>query len=292
METNKLKGIVCTALCILSWSLIPVFAKFTQSQLDHYQYLFYSSIVSFILIFVVTLYRQNLKEVFTYSKKILLVLFGLGFLNFLDYLLLYFGYKNANGLEVLIIQYMWPIFVVFFSPIILKEEFTKKKVFSVTLGFFGIILVITKGEFSSLNFSKIDILLAVMLGSISFALFSVLSKAVRINGTNAVMVYFFSAILYSIIAVSSYSNFISPSFKDWIGILINGIFVNGISYLFWIKALQIFDASKLAPFLFITPFLSAFFLIIFFGEPALPIYFIGLFFVILSGLISNLKTKP
>ena len=48
-------------------------------------------------------------------------------------------------------------------------------------GFIGVILVITKGNFSTLDFSQIDVLLIVMLGSFAFALFSVLSKIVKIN---------------------------------------------------------------------------------------------------------------
>lgn len=284
-------GIIYIALCIILWSLIPTVAKFAQNGLDHHQYLFYSSIVSFLSLFIVSLFQKNLKEIFTYSKKIFLVLFALGFLDFIYYLLLYFGYKHANGLEVLVIQYMWPIFIVFLSLIILKEDFTIKKLISIILGFLGVSLVITKGDFSSLDFSHIDVLLIVMLGAIAFALFSVLSKVVKVDATNAVMIYFFSAILYSIITVSSYSSFIIPSGKDWISILINGAFINGISYLFWIKGLQIFHASKVAPYLFITPILSAFFLILFFDEEILSIYFVGLFFVVLSGLVNSLKSK-
>ncbi len=284
-------GVIYIALCILLWSLIPTVAKFAQTGLDHHQYLFYSSIISFLSIFAVSLYEKNLKEIFFYSKKIVLVLFALGFLDFFYYLLLYFGYKHANGLEVLVIQYMWPIFIVFLSLIILKEEFTKKKLLSVILGFLGVSLVITKGDFSSLDFGRIDVLLIVMLGAIAFALFSVLSKIVKVNATNAVMIYFFSAIIYSIISVQSFSEFTLPSAKDWISILINGAFLNGVSYLFWVKALKTFDASKVAPFIFTTPILSAFFLIIFFDEPILSIYFVGLFLVIISGLISSIKRK-
>ena len=284
-------GIIYIALCIILWSLIPTLAKFAQSGLDHHQYLFYSSIISFLSLFIVSLFQKNLKEIFIYSKKIFLVLFALGFLDFIYYLLLYFGYKHANGLEVLVIQYMWPIFIVFLSLIILKEDFTIKKLISIILGFLGVSLVITKGNFTSLDFSQIDVLLVVMLGAIAFALFSVLSKVVKVNATNAVMIYFFSAILYSIISVNSYSSFIIPSGKDWISIVINGAFINGISYLFWIKGLQMFDASKVAPYLFITPILSAFFLILFFDEEILAIYFVGLFFVVLSGLVNSLKAK-
>lgn len=284
-------GIIYILLCIILWSLIPTFAKIAQSGLDHYQYLFYSSIISFLSILIVSIYEKNIKKIFSYSKKIFVVLFGLGLLDFLYYLLLYYGYNNANGLEVLVIQYMWPIFIVFLSLVILKESFTKRKFFSILFGFLGVILVITKGNLSTLNFSEIDVLLIVMLGAIAFALFSVLGKIVSVNPTNAVMIYFFSAILYSIVMVGTFSSFVIPTYKDWFSIIVNGAFINGISYLFWIKGLKVFDASKIAPYIFITPLLAAFFLIIFFNEEVLAIYFVGLAFVILSGLINSFKTK-
>jgi len=252
-------SIVYVTLCIILWSLIPTFAKFDQSTLDHHQCLFYSSIISFLTLFFISLFTKKIKEVFTYSNKTVLLLFGLGFLDFLYYLLLYYGYKEANALEVLVIQYTWPIFIVLLSLIILKETLSKNKVLSLLFGFIGVLIIIVKGDFSQLNFSNLDVLLIVILGSISFALFSVLSKKVKINLTNAVMVYFFSAILFSYLTMSIFSTFVIPTSKDWVSILINGIFLNGISYLFWIKALQNSDASKIAPYIFITPILSALF---------------------------------
>ena len=287
LKTNI--AIVYIILCIVLWSLIPTIAKIAQSSLDHHQYLFYSSIVSFLSIFIVSVYEKNIKEIFSYSKKIFLMLFALGFLDFIFYLLLYYGYHNGNSLEVLVIQYTWPIFIVVLSLIILKEDFTKRKLFAVILGFIGVSLVITKGDISSFSLESIDVLLIVMLSAFCFALFSVLSKKVTINATNAVMVYFFAASIYSFISMQTFSSFAIPQGKDWISILVNGILINGISYVFWIKGLKIFDASKVAPFTFIIPILSAFFLILVFDEPILLVYFIGLAFVIAAGLINSLK---
>ena len=284
-------GVIYISLCIFLWSLLGIFVKFAQSNLDHYQYMFYSSIVSFLSLLILAIFNKSATKVFSYSKKILLVLFALGFLDFIFYLLLYYGYHNGNSLEVLVIQYTWPIFIVVLSLIILKEDFTKRKLFAVILGFIGVSLVITKGDISSFSLESIDVLLIVMLSAFCFALFSVLSKKVTINATNAVMVYFFAASIYSFISMQTFSNFTVPQGKDWISILVNGILINGISYVFWIKGLKIFDASKVAPFTFIIPILSAFFLILVFDEPILLVYFIGLAFVIAAGLINSLKLK-
>ena len=287
--SKNMQGIFYVGLCIVLWALIPMFAKFSQLRLDHHQYLFYSSIVSFISLFLISLFNHKTSELFKYSKKVYLFVFLLGFLDFFYYLLLYFGYNRSNGLEVLVIQYTWPIFIVLLSLVLLKERLTLPKIISLIVGFLGVSLVITKGDFTKIDLSHIDVILMVLLGSFSFALFSVLSKKVTINLTNAVTIYFFTAIIYAFISMETFSSFVFPTAKEWLFIVINGVFLNGISYLFWIKALQNADASFVAPFIFITPILSAGFLIAFFDEPILPIYFVGLVLIILSGVVNSLK---
>lgn len=287
--SKQTQGIFYVGLCIFLWSMIPMFAKFSQSRLDHHQYLFYSSVISFLSLFIIALYTKKAHELLRYSGKTYAFLGLLGFLDFFYYLLLYFGYQKAHGLEVLVMQYTWPIFIVLLSFFILREKCTIHKLIALFLGFLGVMVVITKGDFSSVNLSNVSVIFTVLLGSISFALFSVLSKRVHISLTNAVTIYFFTAIFYAFISMQTFSTWIFPTPKEWIFILINGIFLNGISYLFWIKALQNADASFVAPFIFITPILSAGFLIISFDEPVLPIYCVGLMLVILSGIVNSIK---
>jgi len=287
--SQKTRSIFYVALCIFLWSLIPVFAKLGQTNLDHYQYLFYSSLISFLSLLAVAVYTKKRRELLKYSGKMYLFLGLLGFLDFFYYLLLYFGYQKSNGLEVLVMQYTWPIFIVLLSLIVLKEKLTLPKMASLMLGFLGVVVVITKGNFSSIDLSNMRVIGMVLLGATSFALFSVLSKKVSITLVNAVTLYFLSAIFYSFIAMQIFSSFVLPSGKEWFYILINGVFLNGLSYLLWIKALQNADASFIAPFIFITPLLSATFLILVFDEPILPIYFIALVLIVVSGLANSLK---
>ena len=287
--SKKYRGVFYVGLCIFLWSMIPLFAKLSQLRLDHHQYLFYSSIISFLSLLSVALVRKKAHELFNYSGKMYAFLSLLGFLDFFFYLLLYFGYQKAQGLEVLVMQYTWPIFIVLLSVLILRETLGFNKLLALFFGFLGVVIVLTKGHLSHIDLSNVNVILIVLLGSFSFALFSVLSKKVSIDLTNAVTIYFFTAIIYSFISMQTFSSFIVPSFNEWIFILINGVLLNGISYLFWIKALQTSDASFVAPFIFITPILSATFMILVFNEPVHLVYLIGLGFIIVSGLANSVK---
>jgi drug/metabolite transporter (DMT)-like permease len=86
-----------------------------------------------------------------------------------------------------------------------------------------------------------------------------------------------------------FSRFAFPSSSELIPVLLNGILVNGFSYMFWVLALRSTEASYLAPFTFITPVLSAIYLIVLFDEPVLPVYAIGLACVIAGGFVNSIK---
>jgi drug/metabolite transporter (DMT)-like permease len=88
-----------------------------------------------------------------------------------------------------------------------------------------------------------------------------------------------------------FSSFAFPSASELVPILLNGILVNGFSYMFWVLALRSTEASYLAPFTFITPVLSAIYLIVFFNEPMLPVYAVGLACVIAGGMVNSVKVQ-
>jgi drug/metabolite transporter (DMT)-like permease len=126
----------------------------------------------------------------------------------------------------------------------------------------------------------------VLIAASVFGLFSVLSKQAN-NETFSVTVYFFlSATIFSALTMLLTSHFVIPEGAAWLPILINGPFINGLSYVLWLQALKYGDASFVAPFVFLTPVIAAFLIVFLFHEPLLPAYLFGLGTVILSGLIA------
>lgn len=285
------KSIIYIIACVFLWALIPVVSKLGQNGLDNHQFLFWSSLSSLMFFLGIALFKKNLQKLRDISKIKWFQAICLGFLGtYLYYILLYYGYANAPGMEVLIVQYSWPILIVILSLILLKEKLTLSKTTSILLGFIGVFLVLTKGNFEQLKFENINIDIIVFTGAFVFALFSVLSKKIKMDDMLLLTIYFLTASFASFISMNFYSEFKIPNLNTVIPILINGFLVNGLSYIFWIKALKIGEASFVAPFVFLTPVLSSIFLIIFFNEPFYIAYLIGMSSVILGGLL-NLKKK-
>ncbi len=286
---KKVKGTIFVLICVALWALIPVVAKLGQASLDNHQFLFWSSLVSLVVLSITAVIKGDMSELGNYSFKEFLYYCFLGLLGtYIYYLFLYLGYAKALGMEVLVIQYSWPIFILVLSLFILKEDLTIKKTIAIALGFIGVLLVLTKGQFENLELNNLTVISLVVGGSFCFALFSVLSKGIRRAPLVVISIYFFAATLASLISMMYFSEFALPSSVEIMPILLNGILVNGFSYMFWLMALRSAEASYLAPFTFITPVLSAIYLILFFDEPMLGIYFVGLACVIVGGLVNSL----
>jgi drug/metabolite transporter (DMT)-like permease len=286
--TQKKQATLLILICVALWGLLPITAKLGQASLNNHQYLFYSSLLSFISVGTVTILTKHSHHFFEYTLVKVLKIMGLGFLGtYLVYILLYFGYANAIGLEVLILHNSWPILISILSVFILKENLTPHRTLAMILGFIGIFLILTKGDISMIHMENIHINLIVLCGALSLALFSVLSKKVKLEGYTATTIFFFTATIASFFSMLFFSEFTPPTKSSIIPILLNGIFINGVSYIFFVMAFQKAKASYLAPFLFISPALSALYLVIFFNEPLVPIYAIGLITVISAGLLNR-----
>ena len=287
--SGKLKGTVFVLICVSLWALIPVVAKLGQTTLDNHQFLFWSSLVSFLILGVISTLAGTIGEIARYETKDWAFILFLGLLGtYIYYLFLYLGYARATGIEVLVFQYTWPILIVAFSLFILKEKLTIRKTFALVLGILGVVTVLTKGQFQEINVSKPQVIALVAAGASCFALFSVLSKKVQKEAYSVVVVYFFAALVASFFSMHYFSDFAVPSRSEWISVLLNGLLVNGISYIFWVVALKSTEASYLAPFTFITPILSAIYLVLFFSEPFIAPYAVGLTCIIIGGLINSL----
>ncbi|AZQ63821.1 DMT family transporter [Flammeovirga pectinis] len=281
-------ALIYVFLCVLLWALIPVVSKLGQSSLDNHQFLFWSSLVSFFTFVVIISFRKEVKNIQSISLKNWVQSLLLGVLGtYLYYILLYFGYANAKGIEVLIIQYCWPIFVIILSVVLLKEKLNSRKILSIIFGFLGVFLVLTKGDLTDIHFENLYVDGIVLLAAFVFGLFSVLSKKIEVDPLFLVAIYFLTATVVSFISMLLLSEFKLPTSDTILPILVNGIFVNGISYIFWIRALKIGKASFIAPFVFLTPVISTIILILFFNEPFQFVYIFGMLLVILGGLINK-----
>ncbi|MDY7578647.1 DMT family transporter [Herbaspirillum sp. RTI4] len=284
------KAIFFALSCVLSWSFIPVISKIATADISPLQFLFLSNVLSAGMIGgLLFAWRHKIDGIFLQCKNALPATFLPGFLGcFFYYLCLYYGYSKANGIAVLVVQYLWPVLIVLLAPFILGEKLTSRGGVAAACGFMGTVVVATKGDFTSFDTQSLPVLGIVFAGALAFALFSLLSKKVRCHTLVATFLFFVWASLLSLFALLLTTGVRLPSTRAaWLGLLLNGAIVNGLSYFWWLRALQLEKVSRIAPLVFLTPILACLWLVVFWGETFYVSYAAGILMCVAAGLIAS-----
>jgi drug/metabolite transporter (DMT)-like permease len=79
--------------------------------------------------------------------------------------------------------------------------------------------------------------------------------------------------------------FVSLPFDSWRYIALNGVAINGVSYLFWIWSLKTIEGSKAGIYVLSVPVLSALWICLFLGAPFELSYFWALAALIVAGVL-------
>ncbi len=291
-------GYINLMLCVLLWAFVPVVTKKTLVELDHLQFLLYSTIFSLLIIGVFFIKQKKYKLIKVYKPKSLLNMLFLGMLgNYFYYVFLYAAIDHTTASEGFILAYTWPMLVLILSFVILKEKVTAKKILGVITSFVGIIIITTKGDITGFTFTSVYGDALALIGAFTFALFSVLGKKNTYDRIFSVFMYYVAALIFIVPTVFFASSFVLPSKDIIIWVLINGFFVNGISYLFWFNALDRVKTQMISSLLYLTPFVSLIYIKIFLDEPILISAIIGLCIIVI-GVVSQYislkkrKNKP
>nr|WP_241105134.1 DMT family transporter [Providencia rettgeri] len=272
--------------CVLIWSFIPIVSRLGQAGMDSFQFLFWSNLISAISVVIVALGSDyKVSKLFILPRNTIKKVFILGFLDCLFYLLLYYGYSIENGIAVLVIQYSWPLIIILLSVVLLKEKLAGRQIVGIIIGFIAVIITFTKGQITQLHVENPTALLLVFSGAFCFALMSVFSRQYSIDPYISTVWLFIFSTLTSLVLLLLFSEVQLPSKAAFWPTLINGILINGVSYILWFKAMNTGHSAKIASVVFLSPVLSVLWLVLILSDPFEIAYIIGVLLVIISGVL-------
>jgi drug/metabolite transporter (DMT)-like permease len=200
-------------------------------------------------------------------------------------LVLFKAYDLLPAQEAQAINYTWALMLAFLSVIFLKQKLIIKDILAGIICYFGVLIISTKGEPFSLNFSNIDGVLLALLSTVLWSMYWIINTKQKADP----IVGLFSSFLVSLPIVIIYflltQPLVIPDIKGILAASYVGFFEMGITFLFWLKAMQSASSTaKIANLIFISPFISLIFIYFIVGEQIYVSTLIGLT-VIISGLI-------
>jgi drug/metabolite transporter (DMT)-like permease len=176
-----------------------------------------------------------------------------------------------------------PVFMVIMGLVFFKEKITFTQTTGIVISFLGLLFLVSKGDFSSLDFIKEKGDLLIITSSITWSAYSIASKKATLTLSPILTTFYLFVIVALIIAPftinqQNISDVVNLSASGWGSILFLGILCSGVAYTLWAQALSEMDTSRVGAFLYLEPFVT------FFGSWLLLNEQIT-FIMLLSGLI-------
>lgn len=286
----KINAYFYALFTIFLWSTVAAVAKLLLSSVNSVQLLLYIGVFSTLFLMVIILSTNRIKNLKSLSKKDLLDFALFGFIGLFLYQTFFLKALDiAPAVEVSVLNYLWPIAIILFSIILLKERLTAKTVIALLLGFIGAYFIISKGNITAFRFTNLlgDVL--AISAALFWGLFSILSKRKKTDSLTSMFMYNLLALPFILFYAFATNNLIIAPLADIAGAAYIGIFATALAYTSWIKALQIGNTQKIATLSYLTPFLSVLFISIIIKEDILFFQIIGLLLIIFGILIHNLK---
>jgi drug/metabolite transporter (DMT)-like permease len=158
------------------------------------------------------------------------------------------------------------------------------------MSFIGVLIIATNGNVFSLRFTNGVGVAFALSSTIIWSLFWLFNVRDRRDEVAKLFLNFAFGILFILAAILWYSPLSMPSIKGFIGAGYIGIFEMGITFVLWLKALQLTKTTaRIAHLIYLSPFLGLFIINRVVGERILWATVIGLILIIAGILLQSKK---
>ena len=187
-----------------------------------------------------------------------------------------------------------PIFMALLGWIFFKENLKFRQVAGIFLAAFGVVLVVSQGDFNSLALGQLsspgDLL--ILISAPNWAVFSALSRDGLRRYPAALMMLFvmafgwlFTTVLFA--AGPGFADIANLTRDGWLAVLFLGVICSGLAYIFWYDALQALPSAQVGVFLYIEPVVTVIVAGIILGEPLITALLAGGAIILLGVWLVN-----
>ncbi len=256
-RTGEKKQIVYAVLTVFLWATMAPAVKLMQDSVPTTEVLFLAGVFSVVFLLGRLIANGKVKEYRTFGAQNYKAVLGLGFLGFFVYeFLYYFGIAQLTASTACILNYLWPIMLVLFSCLILKEPFTTRKVIAMVASFLGVV-VLSAGGNDQYGAHPVLGIVGCIVAAVSYGLFSVLNKREDLDQDLCMPIYWGVTMVSGLIAGFVEGGWTMPDLKTWLILAWLGVMANAVGYLIWAIALNDSkNSARIANFAFLVPVLS------------------------------------
>jgi len=290
-STNK--AFLFAGLAVLFWSTVATAFKIALRELDVIQLIFFASMVTVLVLFVLLLFQGKTGLLFRQTKRQIVWSVLLGAFNPLFYYIVLFkAYSLLPAQLAQPLNMVWPIVLALLSVPFLGQKIGKWSIAGLFVSFIGVVFISSQGGWSGFQNTSINGVLLALSSSVLWSVYWILNVRDKRNEIVKLFLNFFFGLIFLAIAMYFFSDFNVKPGPGLLAAVYVGIFEVGITYVLWMKAMQLStNNAKIGNLVFLTPFVSLIFIHFILKETIYITTFIGLVFIVTGIFTQRLDRK-
>lgn len=299
---KQVKAYSYTAVAVLLWSTVATAFKIALEEYDPAGLVFVAALTSTLSLLLVVVFGGKLHLLHKNLRKSLLKSAGMGLLNpFLYYLVLFEAYSLLPAQEAQPLNWTWPITLSLLSAVFLKQRLNRMAILAIMLSFCGVLLISTRGNVTSWQFTNWYGDLLAVGSSVLWALYWIFNLKDHRDVTIRLFLNFCFGTLYIFVLLSLSSSLNSdqhfltglfPSLKCSLAAIWIGLFEMGLTFIVWLRALSLSrDSASVGIIAYLTPFISLIFIHFVLREEILTSSIIGLILIVAGIALKSMGNR-
>ncbi len=263
---------------VFFWSTVATAFKLSLQLLSPVELVLYSSVVSTLVIALILILQGKFSLVLHCSAKEYWLSLLLGFLNpFLYYLILFKAYELLPAQQAQPINYTWAITLSLFSVPLLKQKVYPQQWLALLISYCGVVIISTEGKPFSMHFTSGFGVVLALVSTIVWALYWILNTRDTREPVVGLFLNFCCGSFFILLYVLVSHTLRQPPLAGVAGAAYVGVFEMGLCFVLWLKAMKLTDnTATISNLIYLSPFLSLFFIHFLLKEHILPATIVGL----------------
>jgi drug/metabolite transporter (DMT)-like permease len=277
---------------VLLWSTVASAFKLTLRYVDPIQLLFYSSLVSTVVLGAILAAQRKLGLALSGTRREYTRSALLGALNpALYYLVLFKAYDLLPAQEAQPLNYTWGLTLPLLSIPLLGHRMTRWDAVALLLGYSGVVVISTHGNLSALRFSH-PLGVALALGSaFIWALYWIYHAKDSRDPVVCLFVSFAFGLPLTFVLCLALSSPRLDSIEGLLGTVYTGVIEMSVTFVLWLLALRSSEnTARVSMLIFVSPFFSLVFIHFVVGEDILASTIAGLVLIV-AGLVLQRRRR-
>lgn len=292
MRKSQSQAYVYGITAVLLWSTVATAFKLALGYLTPLQLMAIASLSSTIVLGVIIAIQGKLRLCLSYLKHHFGYYLLLGLINpFGYYFILFQAYDRLPAQQAQPLNYTWAITLSLMAVPLLGHKLTRGDISAMLLGYFGVVVIATEGNFLALHFTSLSGVALALLSTLFWALYWILNQRREDDPVAGLFTGFLLSLPITWGMCLATGKLIDLHWQALAGGVYVGLFEMGITFVCWVMALKKTEkTARISNLIFISPFLSLFFIAKLLHENIHHATYIGLVLII-AGLIIQQYTN-